>query len=448
MNTPIVEFVKAYQDSKISRFHMPGHKGKSFLGCESLDITEINGADVLYSPEGIIQESENNASSLFGSAHSFYSTEGSSLAIKAMLSIVTSQLPQTQKPVILAARNAHKAFVYACALLDLEVKWLLPRSASHLCSCPITANELESTLQELPSLPAAVYLTSPDYLGQMADIKGIAKVCHRYKLPLLVDNAHGAYLHFLSPSCHPIDLGADLCCDSAHKTLPVLTGGAYLHISKNADPSYITAARAHLSIFASTSPSYLILQSLDLCNQYLSNHYEARLQTCIQRVEKIKKTLIALGFSVEESEPLKLLLKADQVGYTGIEMATHLRKFAIETEFADAEYCLLMITPENTDTDFERLEQAFIALPIKAPSSVEAYSPALLPHEAILSIRRAIFAPCESIPSSQAVGRICASPTVSCPPAIPIVMSGERITNEDLILLNRYGIDQIDVVKE
>ena len=447
MNTPIVDFVKGYQEEKISRFHMPGHKGKVFLGCEPLDITEINGADVLYSPNGIIEESENNASALFGSAHSFYSTEGSSLAIKAMLSIVTSQLPKAQKPLILAGRNAHKAFVYACALLDLEVKWLLPSSASHLCSCLISPEELEQALQAMQEAPTAVYLTSPDYLGQMADMEGIANVCHRYKIPLLVDNAHGAYLHFLSPSRHPIDLGADLCCDSAHKTLPVLTGGAYLHISKKADPSYLKAARAHLSIFASTSPSYLILQSLDLCNQYLSSNYKSRLQACIQTTEKIKKSLKTLGFSVEQSEPLKLLLNARTTGYTGNEMATHLRSFGIEIEFSDPEYCILMITPENTDTDFERLVQAFSALPIKAPTPM-AKMPIFGPHQAPVSIRQAIFSPSESIPTEQALGRICATPTVSCPPAIPIVMSGERITENDLILLKRYEIDRIDVVKE
>ena len=120
------------------------------------------------------------------------------------------------------------------ALLDLEIRWLWPEESRSLCGCPISPAQLEETLHSLPEPPAAVYLTSPDYLGGMAQIPALAQVCHQHGTLLLVDNAHGAYLRFLQPSLHPLDLGADLCCDSAHKTLPVLTGGAYLHLSPTA----------------------------------------------------------------------------------------------------------------------------------------------------------------------------------------------------------------------
>ena len=124
MKTPIYDFVQKYAESDVSRFHMPGHKGKSFLGCERLDITEVQGADVLYSADGIIEESERNASALFGTAHSFYSAEGSSLAIKTMLALAVKGFKGSKggagvKPVVLAGRNAHKAFIYSCALLDI-----------------------------------------------------------------------------------------------------------------------------------------------------------------------------------------------------------------------------------------------------------------------------------------------------------------------------------------
>ena len=125
MTTPIADFVKNYALRDLSRFHMPGHKGKALLGCESLDITEIDGADVLYSAGGIIDESESNASALFGTKHSFYSTEGSSLAIKAMLALIKKRTPTGERTTVLAARNVHKAFIYACALLDTR----------HLCKC-------------------------------------------------------------------------------------------------------------------------------------------------------------------------------------------------------------------------------------------------------------------------------------------------------------------------
>ena len=222
MQTPIADFIRKYIDSDISRLHMPGHKGKGTLGCEQWDITEIEGADALYEADGIIRQSCENASTLFGSATTLYSTEGSSQCIRAMLYLAITNRRHRGRPVVVAARNVHKAFVYAAALLDFDVVWLYPQQGvNSICSCPITAEQVESTLAGLEMPPAAVYLTSPDYMGGMADISAIAKVCHRHGTILAVDNAHGAYLKFLPQSLHPLDLGADICCDSAHKTLPV-----------------------------------------------------------------------------------------------------------------------------------------------------------------------------------------------------------------------------------
>ncbi len=143
-----------------------------------------------------------------------------------------------KRPVLLAARNAHKALLYAAALLDFDIRWLWPaaENAGALCSCPISAQMLTTALQELTgqgSTPFGVYVTSPDYLGGMQDIRALSAVCDTFGMPLLVDNAHGAYLRFLpGEPLHPIALGAAMCCDSAHKTLPVVTGGAYLHLGR------------------------------------------------------------------------------------------------------------------------------------------------------------------------------------------------------------------------
>ena len=250
MNTPIIDFVKEYEQKNMARFHMPGHKGKNFLGVEMYDITEIDGADVLGTADGIIAESENNASVLFGTGHTYYTTQGSTTAICAMLALV-----KKQNGIILAARNVHKAFVHACALLDMDVQWLMDSGASTVLKCEVTAKTVEDKINSMAQKPVAVYLTSPDYLGNIQDIPQISKVCSKHNIPLLVDNAHGAYLGFLETSLHPIHLGATVCCDSAHKTLPVLTGGAYLHISKDAPKELIDNARASLALFSSTSPS-------------------------------------------------------------------------------------------------------------------------------------------------------------------------------------------------
>lgn len=445
MKTPIADFVSSYAEGATSRFHMPGHKGKGALGCEALDITEIHGADVLYSPSGIIAESESNASSLFGSKHTYYSTEGSTLAIKAMLALIKGKAPAGKRTRVFAARNVHKAFIYACALLDIDAEWLFPSEFSHPCECIVTPEDLKNALESANPLPDAIYLTSPDYLGNICDISGLATVCHAYGIPLIVDNAHGAYLAFTEPSAHPLALGADMCCDSAHKTLPVLTGGAYLHISKNYEVSD-REVRSALSLFASTSPSYLILQSLDLCNAYLADSYSQRLRRFIEKLSALSERLASLGFESEQTEPLKLVFSIKTCGYSGDELAEHLCKCGIEPEFADRDCLVLMATPENADEDLERVYKAFATLPPRSACG-NSLPPSFPRPTRALSIRDAVFANSETVETKKAEGRICASPTVSCPPAVPVVMSGEIIDGDAVKLMLHYGINEIEVVK-
>ena len=422
---------------------MPGHKGSTLLGCEAIDITEINGADVLYSANGIIEESENNATALFGTAHTFYSTEGSTLAIKAMLAVIKQRAKKGAK--ILAARNVHKAFVYACGLLDLDIEWLYPQKNEHLCDCAISPSDLRAKLQSLSELPAALYVTSPTYLGKILDIKGLSEVCREFGIYLLVDNAHGAYLAFKTPSAHPIALGADLCCDSAHKTLPTLTGGAYLHISKSFKEYDKAEIRNALSIFASTSPSYLILQSLDLTNEYLANGFSERLGAIEEKLKELKADLSKQGFTCESDETLKLVLNRQTCGYSGGELAEHLREFKVEAEYADRDTLTLMFSTESTELDLERVKNAFSKLSPKSAIKCEAL-PAIAPKRAI-SIREALFSQSERIATENSLGRICASPSVSCPPAIPPVISGEVIDAKTIQALLYYGITEIDVIK-
>ncbi len=442
MNTPIVDFVKAYAQSGKARLHMPGHKGQGILGVEQYDITEISGADVLYSPEGIILESENNATSLFKTAHTYYSTEGSSLSIKAMLAIATCG----KQPLILAARNVHKAFLYSAALLDLDVEWLYPEIQTHLCACQITPEGLEKKLLEMPQKPSAVYVTSPDYLGNVQDIKRLAEVCREFNIPLLVDNAHGAYLGFLDESRHPIHLGADMCCDSAHKTLPVLTGGAYLHISKNAPQDFCQNARRFLQVFASTSPSYLIMQSLDLCNKVLSEDFKDRLCNTVKRVELLKNHLIQRGWSFMGDEPLKLTLDCGAFGTNGETVAENLRQNGIECEFCDRDVLVLMFTTNVDEAVFEKLKTVLSSIEKNACNNLTTPKN-IIKCEQAMSIRNALFSVQETVAVESAVGRICAAPNVSCPPAVPPVMSGEVITNDVVGVLKYYDIEQIDIVK-
>ena len=444
MESPIAAFLRAYAASETARFHMPGHKGRGPLGCEALDITEIQGADSLYEAEGIIAQSEQNAAALFGTGRTLYSTEGSSQCIRAMLHLALQNRPRGTAPVVLAARNVHKAFVYAAALLDFTPVWLWPEEEESLLQCPVSAAQVAAALDAMEAPPAAVYLTSPDYLGGMADIEAIAQVCHSHGTVLLVDNAHGAYLRFLRPSRHPMDQGADLCCDSAHKTLPVLTGGAYLHIHKNAPAAFAEKARQAMALFGSTSPSYLTLASLDLCNQTLAGDYPARLAGMTERLSRLRCCLTERGWCVEATDPLRLTLAAP-AGETGKRLAQRLRESAMECEYADEEHLVLMLTPDNRPEELERLEQALGFAP--APPKEKSPLPQARCEQA-MPVRQALFAPQETVAANQALGRICGAPTVSCPPAVPIAVSGERIGPEALTLFAHYGVEWVDVVKE
>ena len=318
MNTPICDYVKKYAESESARLHMPGHKGKGLLGFEHLDITEIEGADVLYSAKGIIKESMENASALFSTSRTLYSTEGSSLSIRAMLYLTELYAKEKGlKPLILAGRNVHKAFLSGAALSDIEVEWLYPAENEGLLSCKITPDNLRDYLENTEEKPVALYITSPDYLGNITDIKGLSKVCRAFDLLLLVDNAHGAYLNFLKENQHPISLGADICCDSAHKTLPVLTGGGYLHIGKSAPKLFLDEAENAMSLFASTSPSYLILESLDSANKYMSEDYRKKLSDFVKKAEIIKEELNRNGYTLLGDEALKITICAKKYGYKG-----------------------------------------------------------------------------------------------------------------------------------
>ncbi len=443
MNTPICDFVKAYAESGTLRLHMPGHKG---LGnAQSGDITEIDGADSLYEATGIIRESEENAGNLFG-AHTLYSAEGSSLCIRAMLYLACKAAARNgHRPRVVAGRNAHKAFLSAAALLDFDIQWLYPAGETSYLSCPIDAITLETALTN-GETPDAVYVTSPDYLGNTVDIAALAAVCRKHGVPLLVDNAHGAYLKFLSPSQHPIDLGATMCCDSAHKTLPVLTGGAYLHIARDAAPKLHSEAKTAMALFGSTSPSYLILQSLDSANRYLADGYAEKLNAFTDKIETCKATLRRHGYALRGDEPLKVTIATKSYGYKGWELAAILRQAGIEPEFVDPDHVVMMFTPENGTETIRRIQQVLLSIPPKAPLIEPA--PTCHRPQRVLTPRQALFADSEVIPAADSAGRVLAVTTVGCPPAVPIVVSGERIDAQAVACFAYYGTDTCTVVKE
>lgn len=442
MKTPIVSFLKSYQEKSPVRMHMPGHKGAGILGFEGMDLTEIYGADELFAAEGIIKESEQNASSLFG-CPTYYSTQGSTLCIQTMCTILCQDAKSKgKKPKILAGRNAHRSFIHAAALLDFEIEWLYGKS--DYLSCKIHAEDLEKAIIE--SHPTAVYLTNPDYLGNLLDIQSLASVCKKHNVLLAIDNAHGAYLRFLEPSLHPIDLGADLCCDSAHKTLPVLTGGAYLHLSESLNQVWKNDVKHFMEYFSSTSPSYLIMASLDAANKVLDTTFRNSLSECVRSVASLKNTLVQHGYTILSGEPMKITISTKEFGYTGNEIANLLMECDIYPEFYDSDYIVLMPSPYNTKDDLKRLETCLCGIERK-PLLINK-PPKLEQSKKAMNVRQALFSSSITLDVSKSLGQVCSSVTVSCPPAILPVIPGEVISESSIEVMKYYGIETVRVVKE
>ena len=440
MDTPIYDFLRSYAGAGTVRCHMPGHKGRELfpdgLGT-ALDITEINGADSLFEADGIIRRSEQGMSALYGTADTFYSAGGSTLCIQAML----AAMKQENRSVI-AVRNVHRAFLNAAALLGLDVEWVMPDYTDGILSGTIRPGDIESRLADHPN--ACVYLTSPDYTGRTADIQAIAEICHRFGAPLLVDNAHGAHLHFLPASCHPIALGADICCDSAHKMLPALTGAAMLHTSSG---HYAGVLRQCMSLFASTSPSYLIMASLDLCRGYISEQICGDIERNLTELDRLRRTF-ADRLRFAEGDPFHVTIKAAESGYDGNETAELLRRNGVECEYADRGLVVLLMSPMSTCDDYEKLTAALGSSLAAAKKYVPKPDSIVLPlPERAMSIRDAVFAPSEEIPVDEAEGRICAAVKVPCPPAVPIAASGEVIDRRCIDVFRRYGIGTVNVVR-
>lgn len=448
MNTPICDFIKKYSDSGVIRAHMPGHKGKSQLGFEKFDITEVDGADSLYFANGIIKESEENATSLFGSGKTLYSTEGSSQCIRAILHLAKMYAVsqgKKDKMYVLATKNAHSSFISSSILSDFEIEWIIGDASNYL-NGKIEPEKIEKSLSCVDVLPFAVFITSPDYLGNICDIKGISKVCKKYNVPLIVDNAHGSYLKFLGKSEHPLDLGATMCCDSAHKTLPVLTGGAYLHISKDAPSFFSENAKNALMLFGSTSPSYLTLCSLDNANIYINDGFGEKLTALSAKADAMKMELQNGGYTLLGDEKLKLTIDAKKYGYLGSEIYEILYNQGIICEFYDSDYIVMMISPENSEKELNAIKNALLSTPQK--SAILDTPPIFLPCEVVFSPRSAHFMEREKISIENANGRVLASLNISCPPAVSIISCGERFNCSTVELCKYYGLKECYVVKE
>ncbi len=439
------QFLRDYANSGISRFHMPGHKGNfpplSAIGnLSQYDITEIDGADYLFQSTGILRRLEERIAAFYKVYGSAVSTGGSTLCIQAMLAAFQ---PGDR---ILAARNAHTAFVNACALLDLKPVWILPKALDTAgVSGAVTPEQVAEAIAANPDAKG-VYLTSPDYLGILSDVAEIARLCHASGLLCVVDNAHGAALKLSEPDLHPMAQGADICCDSAHKTLPVLTGGAFLHYTDRFTTEQI---KAKMALFGSTSPSYLTMLSIALCMDWLEKNGVAAYRETAARIAEMKACCAAEGvpcLSAAAVDPFRLSIRTGLLGLDDTAAGAFFRAEQIEPEYVGGGYTVLLATPFQSPRDWERLRTAVHKLG-KLPQGDGSPFPALCPPEVIMPPRQAVFSESETVPTGSAVNRIAAQTVITCPPGVPILVPGEKITAQTENILKNSGIFTVKVLK-
>ena len=442
------EILKKYKNSDFSSFHTPGHKSNFFSKHDliSLDFTELPVTDSLYEASGIIKNLENEISKIYDSGASFISCGGNTLCIQAMM-----RMAAHAGDVILCDRVIHRSAVAAMGLLNINPVWLKRKicDKSGLAS-EINIQNLENNLRNIKNVKA-VYLTSPSYHGIVQNIQEISKICKKYGVLLLVDNAHGSHLKFFG--MHPLDLGADITCDSAHKTLPVLTGGAWLHINKNSgfNEKLIKNAKSAMALFGSTSPSYITMASMSICIEYLKNNSKQDFLSLKQRILDVnllaREKNIFLISDYLFTDPARITLGVFNIGYTGFEFAQKLREFNIEPEFCDENYVVLIPSICNKEQDWEKLENFIKNIRVKKSKKLDIIDNNFEFNNQKMSISDALSHESQEINIKDSIGKIAADIVCPCPPGIPVVMPGEEINTFSQKKLINYGIKKINILK-
>lgn len=441
------ESLKKYKRMGRTSFHTPGHKGKFFKSRDllSLDFTELPLTDSLYEASGIITEIEKNIKELYNSKRSIVSCGGNTLSIQTMFRLASKSGGN-----VLCDRVVHRSAVSAMALLGINPVWIKSDfgKESHLAE-KINMESLKKHLSSNKSFDA-FYTTSPSYHGILQDIKKISDFCAHYSVPVLVDNAHGSHLMFTSENLHPITNGASLCADSAHKTLPVLTGGSWLHIN---DDRFIKSAKNAMALFGSTSPSYPIMASMDICLSWLASYAKREFLNLESRVKSIKSFARNIGIYVPNddiSDPVRIVLGTWKIGYSGYEFREHLYKYKIEPEMCDEKYVVLIATPFNTKEDWKRLKKSISSVKPKNNCDKDLYEECFMSGdlpEIKASLREAVMHEGIYVDISCSKNRIAADIVCPCPPGVPVVMPGEKIGESEYEALKRYGISEIYVLK-
>lgn len=475
----LYEKLDGYSESDVYPFHMPGHKRQSIRKNEKspylYDITEIDGFDNLHHPQGIIKNRLEQVSEFYHSKKSYYLINGSTCGIMAAISAVTQE-----KNTIVLARNSHKSSYNTVFLLNLKSDYIYTDYIENYgINGGISPIQLEKFLSEYNGIHeiGAVFVTSPTYEGVVSDIEKIAEIVHRFGILLIVDEAHGAHfgLHEYFPES-ALTKGADIVIQSLHKTLPSLTQTAILHIGKDSDVDPAVVEK-YLAIYQSSSPSYVLMSSIDWCMDFIRKDSREAFDAYVQKLHDFRQKCSQLQYfrlfyrkGKDESfdyDRSKLVIVPDEKYYSGKKLYdVLLEKYHLQMEMASEKYVIAMTSVFDTGEGFDRLYQALVDMESniriyakyrhvytdlsESGGNVHAYEnnfkndgvslPAYQTKKSIVcrTIREAEREKCDIIEFEHARGKISKEFIYLYPPGVPSLVPGEVITQDVILAVKRY----------
>ncbi len=417
--------------------HMPGHKGVAPFGAEdlyALDTTEIPLTDDLYAPENGIAQAQELYAQAAGAGASIFLHNGSTAGIHAMV-----QLYAGEGDAVILPRNAHLSAANGCVLGGVKAEWI-PITQLPDGYCYIAEADVLAALEAHPQAKALL-LTRPDFYGCCLPLERIVEKAHSMGIRVVVDEAHGAHLPWLAGVASAGELGADAWVQSVHKTLPGLTGSAVLHLQNAADkPRAMRILRREQT----SSPSFVLLMSIDDSRAYMEETGRARLAEVAAAADELRRLLPEVGYADAHAawantglgfDPTRVVITAPQGGFA---LAQSLRQRGVDVEMADVQRVVLILSCMDERSKILQLKDILGDIPPCAAALPALPDMRSLPEKA-LDLRPAVMASCEAVPLEKAEGRIAAASAGLYPPGIPLVCPGERISPEVIDLLRSAG---------
>lgn len=440
----LAEELISYSKKDYYPFHMPGHKRNPFsVSYEPsiiTDITEIEGFDNLHHAEGIIQKSQERAARLFGAVESIYSVNGSTAALLSSISACT-----TMGGRVLVARNCHKAVYHAIYLRKLDPIWIYPQWEENCgLNGGISPDDVDKILKTRKNIQAVI-ITSPTYDGIVSDVESISRTAHKYGIPLIVDEAHGA--HFTFHEYFPasaIEKGADIVVESLHKTLPCMTQTAVLH--RNSERISSELLHRYMGIYQSSSPSYPLMASIDACIGDLMENGKEKFQRYAALLSEFHRELencrvicpVTSGIvgksGIYDWDPSKIILTLKNCTMTGSELYNILLStYHLQMEMETCSYVLGMTSIADTPEGFQRLLEAIKRIESslcrekngkkETPDIFSGQKP-----ESYMAMHQAYDSEKTYVLLNKSEGRICSEFITLYPPGIPLLVPGEIIS--------------------